>query len=380
MPMIRTLVSAALFAVAVSAQVTIADGNTNAVVGALSATSQLPPDLELRGDVLLVNHAFQHGWYYRVAGDTQEFSFRDVGGVVDGNAGPDHGDRDWANVDSRGLLKASLDLDCYDAGPASGVVISRMTIMNRSAAPVTIDMFCYSDLDIAGSFGNDSVVGNAGAHFVSDPSGVQVEVRAIGSDVSVVGSFPTVRNLLTNTTVDDLVSALPPFLGDYSGAFQWQNRTLQPFEVRTFQVLFAIDTAAVANPLIELYGAGNGSSFEIQMPTQPLQDNTQVRPLIVQMKGALPGVEQRTIIGLDPWIPPQPFIPGLDLWVLPLSIFGVFGGLTSPTGEAQEMFIIPPAPYFAGFSVYFQVFSVDGAAPNGFAYFSPGLRIRIGKL
>lgn len=379
MPMIRTSVSAALLSVAVSAQVTIADGNTNAVFGSLSATSQLPPDFELRGDVLLTNHAFQHGWYYRVAGDTQEFSFRNIGGVVDGNASPDHGDRDWADVDSRGLLKASLDVDCYDAGPASGVAISRMTMMNRSNAPITIDMFVYVDLDIAGSFGNDAVTGSDDAHFVSDPSGVQIEVRAIDSNASVVGAFPTVRNLLTNTGIDNLVTVTPPFLGDYSGAFQWQSVTLQPFEVRSFQVLFAIDTAAIANPLIELYGAGNGSSFEIQMPTLPLQDNTQVRPLIVQMKGALPGVEQRTIIGLDPWVP-QPFIPGLDLYVLPLSIFGVFGGLTSATGEAQEGFIIPPAPYFAGFSVYFQVFSVDGAAPNGFAYYSPGLHVRIGKL
>lgn len=376
----RFLFSSIVLAAAVPAQLTISDGNMNAVVGALSATAQTPPSFALRADALAINHAFEHGWYYRIAGDAREFTLRNLGGVTQAvTASNDHGDRDFANVDNRSLLKASLDYDTYDAGPASGVVISRLTLMNRSNAAVTFDVFCYADLDIAGSSSNDTCTGTNSSHFVSDGSGVQVEVRAIGNDLSMVGAYPTVRNLLSNAVVDNLSGALPPFSGDYTGAFQWQNRTLQPFEQRTFTVAFAVDTTAAALPSVEHYGAGNGTNFEIHTTTLPLQDNTQQRLFACQMKGALPNVEQRTILGLTPSTP-FPYIPGLDLWVLPASIIAVYGGLTSATGEAQEQFAIPASPYVAGVSLFFQVFSVDAAAPNGYAFSSPGLRVRIGKL
>jgi hypothetical protein len=373
-----SMLGASLLAAAVPAQLTVTDGNMNVTTGALSATAQTPRTLALRADAIAVDHGVEHWWYYRVAGDTREFALRNLGGVTEGIVG-EHVDRDFADVDARGLLKAAVDMDVYDAGPASGVLISRVTFMNRSNAPVTIDVFCYTDLDIADTFGNDVCTGTASSHFVSDPSGVQIEVRALGSDRSAVAAFPTIRDLLTNATLDNLPLLSPPFTGDYAGAFQWQNRTLQPFEQRTFTVALAVDNAATALPLVENYGAGNGHTFEIHTASPPLQDQTQTRVISCQMKGALPGVEQRTIVGLDPW-QPQPFIPGLDLWVLPASIIAVFGGMTSATGEAVELFVIPPAPYFAGFDVYFQVFSVDAAAPNGYAWFSPGMHMRIGKL
>jgi hypothetical protein len=244
---------------------------------------------------------------------------------------------------------------------------------------VTVDVFCYADLDVAGTAGNDACVGGNGAHFVSDGTGIQIEIRALGNDRSQVGAWPTVRDALTNTTLDNLSGALPPFSGDYSGAFQWQNRTLQPFEQRTFTVAFAVETAALALPLVENYGVANGSTFEIHATEPPLQDNTQPRAFACRMKGALRFVEQRTILGLTPSAP-YPFIPGLDFWVLPASILSVFGGYTDANGEAAETFVLPPTPYLAGVSLYFQVFAVDASAPNQYAFFSTGMKVTIGKL
>jgi hypothetical protein len=361
------------------AQIALTDGNTSTVLGPLAPLSVAPPAFALRGDALTTNHGYQHGWYYRVAGDTREFSLRAIGGVTSGVVPGDlHGDVDLANVDNRGLLKASLDYDIYDAGPASGVLISRLTLMNRSNAPVTVNVFGYVDLDV-GATTADQVIANPNSHFVSDVTGVQVEVRGIGNDLTEVGLWPAVLNKLTNATLTTLNNSVAPLTGDYTGAFQWQDRTLAPFEQRTFQVVFAIDTAALVIPLVDHYGAGNGSSFEVHSQSTPLQDNTQPRTFSVQMKGALPGALYRIASAFNPWTP-APFIPGIDLWVEPVSIFAVFGGLTSPTGEAQEVFTIPPSPYLTGFSVYHQCFYVDAAAPNGFAYWTPGLRTRIGKL
>ncbi len=377
----RFFVGAMALVAVLPAQITLTDANTQVVLGNLSATSHLPRSFQLRADALAINHAFEHQWYYRVAGDAREFSFRNLGGVATGVVpSNDHGDRDFANVDNRNLLKASFDFDIYDSGPASGVFISRVTLMNTSAATISVDMFCYTDLDIGGTFGDDVCTGTNSSHYVTDQTGIQVEVRALGNDLSAVAAYPAIRTALTNLTVDNLSGVLPPFTGDYTGAFQWQNRTLLPFEQKTFQVVLAVDTTATLIPIVENYGYGNGSTFEIHTQTAPLQDNTQPRVLNVQMKGALPFVEQRTIVGLAPWLPPLPFIAGLEIWCEPIQIIGVFGGFTSATGEAQESFVIPPGPYLAGLNVFFQAFAVDAAAPNGYASFSPGMRVRVGKL
>jgi hypothetical protein len=373
------IVSSLLLA-SLPAQLALTDGNMNVVVGPLSATSQAPRGLQLRSDAIAINQGYEHWWYYRVAGDTREFSLRNLGGVTSGVVSQnDHADIDFADVDARGILKASLDFDLYDSGPASGVFISRLTVMNTSAVAQTIDLFCYTDVDVGGTFADDQCTGTANRHFVTDATGVQIEIRAVGADRSDVGAFPAVRNLLTNAVLNDLPNNLPQFNGDYTGAFQWQSRTLQPFEQRSFQVVIAVDTAAAQVPAVEHYGAGNGSGFEIHTQQLPLQDNTQARTFGVAMKNALPNTEYRIATGLAP-DSATPFIPGIDMWVDPFSLVAIYAGFTNAQGAADVQFTIPPSPYLTGFSAYHQVFAVDAAAPNGFAFFSPGLRTRIGKL
>ena len=157
------------------------------------------------------------------------------------------------------------------------------------------------------------------------------------------------------------------------------RRTLQPFEQRTFQVLLAVDTPASVPPIVEHYGTGNGSAFEIHTTTLPLQDNSQPRPLAVMMKNALPNAEYRIATGMAPWTP-MPFIAGIDLWVDPFLLIGVYGGFTNASGAAQMSFVIPASPYLTGVSVVHQCFAVDPAAPNGFAYYTPGMSTRVGRL
>jgi hypothetical protein len=358
----------------------LTDGNLAVSVANASLTSQLPRTFDLRGDALAIDHGWEHQWYFRIAGDAREFALRSLGGVTQAVVAPGvHADREYADLDSRGLLAASWDLDVYRAGPASGVFISRLTLLNRSNAPVSLDLFCYTDFDIAGTAGDDTATGTNSRHFVTDATGVQIEVRAIGNDLSAVAAYPALRNLLTNLTPDNLSGVLPPFTGDYTGAFQWQNRTLQPLEERTFQVIMAVDTAAAVPPLVEHYGAGNSTTFRTHTQQLPLQDNAAPRQFAVQMRGALPNVEYRIASGFQP-LPPFPFIPGLDLWIDPASIFAVFAGFTNANGEAQEVFTLPSSPYLTGFSVVHQCFAVDAAAPNGYAVYSPGLLTRIGKL
>jgi hypothetical protein len=380
MNMHRFVLVAAGLTAAAAAQVTILDGNMKVTYGPLSPTSQAPRAFSLFGDALAIDHGWESGWYYRIAGDAREFALRNVGGVAEA-AGAVHADRDFTDVDARGLLKASVDYDIYDSGPASGVAVNRLTLMNRSNAPVTVDVFCYHDLDIAATFGDDACTGNNSSHRVTDGSGVQVELRALGNDLSAVGVYPTVRDLLTNSVVDDLPGTLPPFNGDYTGAFQWQNRTLQPFEQLSFVVWQIVDTAGSALPLVQQYGAGSSSTFEIHTTTIALQDNSAPRTLQVQMKGAIPGVQYLFLACAAPSAVATPFF-GVDLWVDYTSFLGTYGHgmVVSPTGEASEPFSIPPSPYLTGIMVFFQAFAEDAAAPNGFAQWSAGLGVRVGKV
>ncbi|HEB53797.1 MAG TPA: hypothetical protein ENI87_11145 [bacterium] len=367
-----------MLAAAVPAQLTLTSGNLVFESADPAVASHSPRALDLLSDPLQIDHGYEHWWFYRLAGDTREYSLRDVGGLGGGALNSEHGDRDFFDVDGRGLLKASLDFDAYSAGPTSGLVVSRLTVMNTSAAPLTLDTFCYTDLDIAGTAGDDLVTGDGESHLVTDSTGVLIEVRGIGANASQVGNYPSVRSLLTNAALDDLNNTLPPLTGDYTGAFQW-TATLAPFEQRTFTVLLAANTPANVPPAVEHYGAGNGSHFETFATELPLQDLTQPRTFSVRMKGALPNSEYRIITGLDPWMP-QPFVPGIDLWVLPPSIIAVYGGFTDASGEAAVTYQLPNSAYLTGISTYHQCFHVDPAAPNGFAYFTPGMRATIGRL
>lgn len=334
---------------------------------------------DLRADAIAADHGFEHWWFYRLAGDTQEFSLKNSGPVT-GGVPPHltHADRDFGDVDSRGLLRANVDMDIYSAGPASGVLTSRVTFTNLSAVPQTLDLFCYTDLDVAGSSGNDSATGDGQHHVVTDLSGVRIDIRAAGADHSQVGAYPTVRNVLTDAVLNDLNDTLPPFAGDYTGAFQWQARTLQPGEQKSWTVVFAIDTAANRVPEVEHYGNGSSLQPEIFTDTLPLQDNAHIRQMGIYLKNALPNAP----FGLLSNTTAAPGIPFLNmtLWVDPSPPMQFPIGVTTATGDALFVFIIPPSPYLTGFPIYHQYFYADNNAANGVGQWTSAIMTKVGRL
>lgn len=376
----RILATAVALTATLAAQaLTVTDGNMVATTGVLSATAQTPRSFDLKADALATDHGFEHWWFYRVAGDTREFALRNIGPVAGSVASfLTHADRDFADVDSRGLLRANLDFDVYDSGPASGVVTSRITLTNISAAPVLLDLFCYTDLDIANTSGDDVVTGNGNVHVVTDLTGVRVEVRGPGADHSEVAAYPAIRTALGDALVTNLADTLPPFLGDYTGAFQWQARTLQPGEQRSFTVVFAVDTAAPRVPEVEHYGSGSSLVPEIYTDTLPLQDNANLRQIGIHLKNALPN----TPFGLLSNTQSAAGVPfaGMLLWVDPSPPMQFPIGLTTAGGEALLVFIVPPSPYLTGFPIYHQYFYVDNSAPNGMSQFTPGIMTKVGRL
>lgn len=374
-PVVVAALSAALSAQALL----ISEGNLRVTTGAPQASSHNPVSLQLRADAIGANHAYEHWWYYRIAGDSRESSLRAIGPVSGGVPSHlTHADRDFGDVDSRGLLRANVDMDIYASGSASGVLTSRLTVTNISAAPLQLDLFAYTDLDIAGTAGNDSVAGDGQRHVVTDWTGVQIEVRGIGADRSAVGAFPSVRTLLTNTTVDDLPNTLPPFSGDYTGAFQWSNKTLFPGEQRSFTVVFAVDTAATRVPEVEHYGNGSSLQAEIYTDTLPLQDNANLRNLGIHLKGALPNAPVG-LLSNTAAVAGIPFF-NFTMWVDPNPPMQFPIGVTNALGEALYVFTIPPSPYLTGYPIYHQYFYADNNAPNGVGQSTTGIMTKVGRL
>ncbi len=358
---------------------TIGEGNTSFTTTPASSTLFTPRTFDLRGDALATDHGYEHWWYYRVAGDARELPLRAVGGMT-GAVAPfgTHLDRDFANLENAGRLRAWLDADVYAAGPSSGVVVSRTTFQNLGVAPLVLDVFAYTDLDVAGSSGNDTVTGSLTSHVVTDLTGVTIEVRGLAADRSEVGVYPSVRTKLADALVDDLANVLPPFTGDYTGAFQWQARTLQPGESRTFTVVFAIETTATRVPVVEHYGHGSTTQATIDTDTLPLQDNSQLRQIGIHLRGAPPnamcGLLTSTFgaAGL-------PFL-GFDMFVDPSPPAQFPAATTTANGEMTYVFPIPPSPYLTGYPLYHQFFFVDPTAPNGVGGSTGGLLTRLGRL
>jgi hypothetical protein len=376
--------AASLAGTALAQDLTIQNGNMRYRNGAPSPTSQAAPSCDLRADALNTNHMFANGWYFRVAGDTQETSFRAVGPLVRAVATADHADSDWSNVESRGLFSAMMDFDCYAAGPASGVVINRLTITNTSGSPLTMDLFNYADLDLCDSSSGDSATGGTSSILVTDPCGVVVEYRALGNDLVEVQDYSAtnpLRTRLTDTSVNNLQGWSGTFgPGDFTAAYQWQNRTFAAGQARTFTVLFAVDTRAQYPPINEHYGSGLAGQTGVPRITTdalPLQNNAALRSLNVLLTNARPNSPCALLSNANS--ASMPFL-NVFVWVDPSSPAQVVIQTTNSSGFAAVAFLIPTSPYLTGFPIYHQWFVGDTAASNGIASYTTGLSNRVGKL
>ena len=193
-------------------------------------------------------------WFFRVAGDRSESAFGtpDIenyslhGGTV--------GQLDWNDPGGAGLFSAALAFEVRDTGVDQGLLFQRLSIVNTGAAPLTIDLFHYSDLDLAASFGGDS------ASLIPNPDGFEISVTdgthfapIIGYDATAyqVSAYNGVLRDLTDNNRDDLDNSGDGFgPGDVTVAFQW-SATVGVGESLDFLTQFGSDTP-LASPSTSL--------------------------------------------------------------------------------------------------------------------------------
>lgn len=194
--------------------------------------------------------AFESWWFFRVQGETSETAF---------GATPDSEDYigsvsrlEYDDPGGEGLFSAFLEAEVIDTGVNSGNLFQNLRIRNNSASDLTIDIFHYSDFDLAGTFGNDTAVLTSGVGDlridVSDGSlSETASFIGYGADAFEVGTYSTLLQELTDGTQTNLDgSGLPFASGDFTGAFQWSSVVIGAGEVADFLTQFGSNAPLLA--------------------------------------------------------------------------------------------------------------------------------------
>ena len=230
----------ALSAGTAAAQFSITPGGANAGNGVFgnganvtSATGVGIADGIFRpGATASTDSLYAHTWYFRGNSDTREYTFANtttapfnMSGVVIGNNANtlDTGGYDFtvANATSGYNFTAQLRYTIV-AGAAGPTVNYSCTITNTNAAPLTLALFDYCDIDCNGTAAGDTyVINGAGNAFQVSDGPTLTEFRATSPNAYQATIFANLRGLLSNTTVENLNGTVVGSPGDFTGAFQW---------------------------------------------------------------------------------------------------------------------------------------------------------------
>jgi len=200
---------------------------------------------------LTQDHLFAQGWWYRIAGDASE-KFFPIPNTLNFPVGVTY-TVGWTNVDGRGFNATEIGTVINGGGP-SGNVRFDMTITNPGAAPMTIDLFNMTDVDLIGS-GNDSATLLTPNELIGITDGTQTaQYRGVGATAFLVRPFGAtdVGTVLSDGAVTNFDNSGLPFgPGDITLGFQWAGIVVPAGESRTVTAVVAVNTTAVP---VELTG------------------------------------------------------------------------------------------------------------------------------
>ncbi|MGE0481844.1 MAG: PEP-CTERM sorting domain-containing protein [Phycisphaerae bacterium] len=193
------------------------------------------------------DHLFQNWWWFRANDETRESAFFNATGTV---AAGNTATTSWTFP----LFNAALTYVATDTGLNVGQVTETMVITNTSPAELRLNLYNYTDYDVAATAGSDSaVLSGAGLMTITDGPWT-AQFGAAGASAYQVTSFATVRGLLANALVDNLNNTGLPFgPGDFTGAFQW-TLTIPGGGTATFSERLAIVPEPSALALLAIGG------------------------------------------------------------------------------------------------------------------------------
>jgi len=226
---------------------TITDANATFVQGdaPTSAASTGPTADFFVGGPGNPDHLFQSWWWGRTVGvGTREDALANATSAT------------WTG--SRGRLDyslASTGLQIIQTSRvvgfgSGGALLENLTVINTSAQALQLELFHYLDLDLGGTATGDSAV-QSGPNHIRVTDGIW-SADYEGSGRYEVGSFATVRALLTNTSIDNFSNnGLPFAAGDWTGGFQW-TVNLAPGQATTIGASVTIVPAPAAGMVLAM--------------------------------------------------------------------------------------------------------------------------------
>lgn len=230
---------------ALHAQGTIVDAPATFVRGA--SPFDASPDANFTGvsNPATQDHLFETGWWFRIAGDTQETFFPvPTTQAYVGNIST----LDWTNVGGRGLFSAREVSNVGNGGLPSGIVEMVMTITNIGMSDLQIDMFHMVDIDIQLTAGNDTAAIQASDiskwMLLRDAGVNTAQYVGEGASAYLVRPFGAtdVATVLSNTVVDNFDNSGLPFgPGDFTAGMQWSAVNIPVAQSRSFRVYLLVN-------------------------------------------------------------------------------------------------------------------------------------------
>ncbi len=189
---------------------------------------------DLRTATGAVEHLFQNWFWYRAGADTREYALSNqVVGSAFGNRARlvyQEPSNDGATANA---LRVEIEYTVSDltsvGRPDTAEVVVAFKVQNLTANTLVVQFFNYNDLDLgATATGDSATAGGALNHIqmITDSAtttSTSAVYKASSTNLGAfqIGAFASIRTNLADTDLDNLSSSGSPFVGDYTGAFQW---------------------------------------------------------------------------------------------------------------------------------------------------------------
>lgn len=319
-----------------------------------------------------IDHLYASSWHWRLDTDSREFALHngDAQGARSSVYGADSVVHHWANVDYRGFA-AALTAHAFSTGPATGMVIQKLTFTNNTSARVRLNLFAYVDVDQCGAYGNDAA---------ANPTGNKQKIRDVacstfgetyapGADRFEVSPYRVVGGKLTDTIADDLTNTgLPLTLADYTAAWQWKDRALAPGA--SFAAYFILGEGThhggcVGVASTSTFGVGKAGSLGV-----PTLDATALpflgRVARLTVRNGYPGGPAYFVLGAVPMNITLP--PIGTILVNPVGAILFFGATFDGNGASSTPVPIPNDAALCGATLHVQDFHFDPGAAGRMAH------------
>ena len=203
-------------------------------------------------------HYYETWWYYRMDGDTQEYTLHSpTSRTVTTNTASYTFDVDTD-------VEAELDMILTSPSTGLATLAQTITIHNNSVSDATLSFFHYLDLDLGNSSSDDEAdwVSDTAMNIWDTTNTVAAQFVGPNSDLYEVMEYSDLQSMLTDTALDDFTdNGLPFGPEDYTGGYQW-DLVIPAGESWALPIAIAVEEGTVTSPTAEVITEDCSDGFD----------------------------------------------------------------------------------------------------------------------